>query len=119
MSTSLGNLTLDGESTLFFSEHFKTILEQNLEYIKAASFSSSPTVGYKQLIDSEAAACEGDFRKVACYLDIPHHLVWITMRINGYHHYEEYRKDKREIILPDLNTIYKLKLDTTTTQTNI
>ena len=119
MSTSLGELNLDGGDVMFFSNDFRTIIEQNLEYIKTATTQENGIINYGELADSEAVACEGDFRKVAAHLRIPHHLVWIVMRVNDMLNYEEYTREKKQIIIPDYELIYKLQLSTAITQTNI
>lgn len=119
MATSLGDLDLDSGDVMFFSESFRAIIEQNLDYIRSATTNSTGLINYGSLTDSECVAFEGDFRKVCVHLNIPHHMVWIVMRVNGMLNYEEYTRDKKEIIFPDFELIHKLKLATSVTQTNI
>ena len=119
MPTSLGELSLDNGDVMFFGDNFRSIIEQNLEYIKNATTNVNGLINYGELSDAEAVACEGDFRKVAAYLKIPHHLVWIVMRVNGLLNHEEYTREKKQIIIPDYDLIYKLQLSTAITQTNI
>ena len=119
MPTSLGELSLDNGDVMFFGDNFRSIIEQNLEYIKNATTNVNGLINYGELSDAEAVACEGDFRKVAEYLKIPHHLVWIVMRVNGLLSHEEYTREKKQIIIPDYDLIYKLQLSTAITQTNI
>lgn len=119
MPTSLGDLDIDNGDIIFFTEGFRAILEQNLEYIKSTTANSTGLTNYGSLTDSEAVAFEGDFRKVCVHLNIPNHMVWVVMRVNGMLHYEDFNRTKREIIIPDYELIYKLKLATAVTQTNI
>jgi hypothetical protein len=41
------------------------------------------------------------------------------MRVNGLLSHEEYTREKKQIIIPDYDLIYKLQLSTAITQTNI
>ena len=119
MATSLGELQLDTADPIFYSERFRAIVEQNLEFLKTATHGESKPITYATLTDAEAVAYEGDFRKVATHLNIPQHLIWIVMRDNDLLNYEDYTRDLKELIVPDYNLIYKLQLDTAIIQTNI
>lgn len=117
--TSLAELTLDTADVLYQSEDFKVIIEQNLEYIKLNSTNQNGFLQSVEVPDSEAAACEGDFRKVCAFLNIPPHMVWIVMRVNDLQHVAEYKRTLTHILVPDYDLIYKLGLRTAVTQTNI
>jgi len=66
--TSLADLDIDQGDATYHSEDFKCIIEQNLTYIKnyAANVASAKNIA--NLPPAEAAACHGDFRKVAAFL---------------------------------------------------
>ena len=116
---SLADYPNDRSSASFQKEDFKVLVEQNLDYIK---INSSNEQGFLQSVavpDSEAAAYEGDFRKVCAFLDIPINLSWIVMRVNNMQHYGEYKKDMTHILIPDFDLIYRLGLNKAVTQTNI
>ena len=117
--TSLADLTLDNADVLYQSEDFKIIVEQNLEYIKTNSTNQNGFLQSVEVPDAEAAACEGDFRKVCAYLNVPIHMVWIVMRVNGLQHYGEYKRSLTHILMPDFDVIYSLGLRSIVTQTNI
>ena len=119
MASSLTEMQVDNSDPVFYSDNFKDILEQNLEYIKSSSSDPTGMLQVGQLSDAEAVACEGDFRKVAAYLKIPLHLVWVTARVNDLISYEDYTRELRDIIIPDFTIVYKLQLATAITQTNI
>ncbi len=117
--TSLADFPTDTSNANFQKEDFKVLIEQNLEYIKV---NSSNEQGFLQSVavpDAEAAACEGDFRKICCFLSIPLNLSWIVMRVNDMQHYGEYKKEMTHILIPDFDLIYRLGLNKAVTQTNI
>lgn len=117
--TSLAELPLDNADVLYQSENFKVIIEQNLEYIKTNSTNENGFLQSVEVPDAEAAACEGNFRKVCAFLGIPHHMVWVVMRVNDMQHHAEYKRSLTHILIPDYDLIYKLGLRTAVTQTNI
>lgn len=116
---SLAELALNSADVLYQSEDFKVIVEQNLDYIKTNSTNQNGFLQTVEVPDAEAAACEGDFRKVCVYLKIPQHMVWIVMRVNDMQHHAEYKRSLTHILIPDYDLIYSLGLNTAVTQTNI
>lgn len=117
--TSLAELSLDDADALYQSENFKVIIEQNLDYIKTNSTNQNGFLQSVEVPDAEAAACEGDFRKVCVYLNVPNHMVWVVMRVNDMQHHAEYKRSMNHILLPDYDLIYRLGLNIAVTQTNI
>ena len=117
--TSLAELSLDSVDVMYQSENFKIIVEQNLDYIKTNSTNQNGFLQTVEVSDAEAAACEGDLRRVCVYLKIPQHMVWIVMRVNDMQHHAEYKRSLTHILIPDYDLIYSLGLNTAVTQTNI
>lgn len=117
--TPLAELVSSKQDASFQNEDFKILIEQNLEYIKTTSTSDSGFLQTLEIPDAEASACEGDFRKVCAYLNIPINMSWIVMRVNGLDNYNEYKKELTHIIVPDYDIIYRLSLNKAVTQTNI
>lgn len=117
--TSLAELSIDQIDMMYKSDDFKNIIEQNLEYIKTHSTNAQGFLQTVEVPDSEASACEGDFRKVCAYLNIPIHMSWIVMRVNGLMHFGDYKRDLTQVVIPDYDLIYKLGLNNAVTQTNI
>ena len=107
--TSLADLDIDQGDATYHSEDFKCIIEQNLTYIKNYAANVANARNIANLPPAEAAACHGDFRKVAAFLNIPLHMVWVVMRVNNLNGYEDYSKEMLNIILPDFELIYRLK----------
>ena len=116
---SLAELPIDNVDMMYKSDDFKNIIEQNLEYIISNSTNENGFLQTVEVPDSEAAACEGDFRKVCAFLNIPIHLSWIVMRVNQMAHWGEYKRDLTHILVPDYDLIYNLGLKKAVTQTNI
>jgi len=116
---SLAELALNSADVLYQSEDFKVIIEQNLDYIKMNSTNQNGFLQTVEVPDAEAAACEGDFRKVCVYLKIPPQMVWVVMRVNDMRHHAEYKRSLTHILIPDYDLIYSLGLNTAVTQTNI
>lgn len=119
MTKSLAELDLDAFDVAYYSEQFRAVLEQNLDFIKAQSNAGNVPGQVATLTDAETVAYEGDFRKVARRLNIPFGLVWITMRLNDILHYEDYHRGIKEIRLVSPETIQRLFLSYTTSQKNI
>lgn len=117
--TSLAELNIDQNDTIYHREDFKCIIEQNLTYIKNYTANVANAQNVAVLPASEAAACDGDFRKVAAYFKIPLSMVWVTMRVNDLFGYEDYKKEMVNIIIPDYEVIYRLKQNNAVIQKNI
>lgn len=117
--TSLAELDIDQNDTIYHREYFKCVIEQNLDYIKNYAANATNAQNISVLPASEAAACDGDFRKVAAYFKIPLNMVWIVMRVNGLMGYEDYRKEMINIIIPDFEVVYRLKQNNAVIQRNI
>lgn len=117
--TSLAEHSTDRQNASFQRDDFKVLIEQNLEYIKTASSSEQGFLQSVEVPDSEAAACEGDFRKVCAYLEIPINLSWVVMRVNDMQHFGEYKKEMTHILIPDFDILYQMGLNKAITQTNI
>lgn len=107
------------QDAILQTEEFRILLEQNLEYIKTNSTNENGFLQTLEISESEASACEGDFRKVCASLDIPINMAWIVMRVNGLDHNSEYKKEMTHITIPDFDLVYRLSLNQVITQTNI
>lgn len=117
--TSLADLDIDQSDSIYHSEEFKCIVEQNLDYIKNFSANLANAQNVATLPAGEAAACHGDFRKVAAYLNIPLSMVWVVLRVNGMLGYDDYNKEMLSIIIPDFELIHRIKQNNAVVQKNI
>lgn len=117
--SSLADYNIDQIDMMYKSDDFKNIIEQNLDYIVNSSTNENGFLQTAEVPDNEAAACEGDFRKVCAFLGIPIHMSWIVMRVNGLMHFAEYKRELTHILIPDYSLIYGLGLKNAVTQTNI
>lgn len=116
---SLAELDIDQADATYHSESFKSIIEQNLNYIKNYTANAAGAQNIVTLPPAEAAACHGDFRKVAAYAQIPLSMVWIVMRVNDLFAYEDYSKEMLNIIIPDFEVVYRLRNNNAVIQKNI
>lgn len=91
-------------SETFYTDGFKNELEYHLSYIIARSKAT-----IKHLAENDALRYEGDFYGLCCFLKIPQHYIWITLRVNGYRKYEEFSRFDREIIIPDASYVDELE----------
>lgn len=101
-------ITGDGVLT-YYSEEMRTTLEMHIPFLLRDNRSTVVP------IDAHTAyQHEYDFNSLLLSLNLPYHLHWITMRLNGLYSPAEYTRDMLSIIVPDAAVIEQLKSVSTT-----
>ena len=81
-----------GNEPNYFTDEFIKFIEDNIKYFSnpsdLQSLSFDPAVGYKY---------EGDLYGLLKILNVPNHLHYLTMRINGYDTPTEFKADRLNI----------------------
>lgn len=92
--SSLSNALPNASFDLYYSHDFMSMIEYHLPHIRAlASTESHPVDPVKQHV------YEGDFYGYLVVHSIPHHLHWITLRLNDMHNPIEF-VDQETIMIP-------------------
>lgn len=96
-------MTADGPN-IYYSEAMRNMLEVHIPYLLSG--------GRSTLINIEPVLAweyEYDFCALLHQYDIPGHLHWIAMRMNGLYSPDQYRHDMLAIYVPNPDAIERLK----------
>jgi|JI8StandDraft_1071087.scaffolds.fasta_scaffold62370_2 hypothetical protein len=101
---------LKGDGVLtYYTEEMRTTLEMHIPFLLRNNRSTvvpiEPHVAYRH---------EYDFNSLLLSLNLPYHLHWITMRMNGMFSPSEYTKGMLSIIVPDAAIVEQIKSIQTT-----
>jgi len=95
VSSLSGALNDDGPA-LFYRADFRNVLEYHMEFLRsrgnAYPITVEPHIAYKY---------EYDFTGLMLHYNIPRHLHWVIMRLNGFTSPLEYRADVLLLLGPD------------------
>lgn len=110
MATAPLYQSLLGDGVLtFYTEEMRTTLEMHIPFLLAGNRSTvvpvDPHMAYQH---------EYDFNSLLLAINLPYHLHWITMRLNGMFSPSEYTRDMLSIVIPDPAVIEHLKSINTT-----
>lgn len=102
MNTLLGMLRNPGPD-IYYDGKFRQILEDHLHYLK-----QHPTTEEITVDAQSAVRGDGDLISVLIDYDIPRHLHWLIMRINGMTSPMDYRSDQTSLLIPPQGLVEKL-----------
>lgn len=103
-SDSLQNIGKPAGPDVFYTDDFRSMIEANLEYIRASGDVQAITVE-----PAERAKYESDFYSLLNEKGIDHHMHWVVMRMNGMMHPGEYTIEMAQFIIPDRGVIDTLR----------
>lgn len=77
----------------YYTEEFMKFIEDNISY-----FSGAEDLEVREFVPAKSYKHEGDFYGLCNYLNIPPHLHYLTMRLNGYKNPIEFAGDRNAIV---------------------
>ena len=98
-----------------YNPNFIDFFEMNLAGLRQSSMAKG---GEIQLTDTEKARADQNFNLLCNIAGIPFHLHWVTLRVNNYKEYSEFRSKDGPLYQVDLNYLAMLKLRYDESQTN-
>ena len=103
MTQPIQRLQIDIGETHLFSMGFRNLIENHLPFLRSHTSTIekniSPHSGYTWV---------GDYYGLLLSLDIPHDLLWITLRMNGYTSPGDYDGNNLVVLVPSQAQISKM-----------
>lgn len=97
----------DTDNYYLYDSGFLEFLEMNMADLRSKSQSSSPML---EVSATQRARADRNFNLLCNIANIPFHLHWITLRINGYKEYTEFRERDEPLYSVDMESLARLKL---------
>lgn len=94
----------------YYSDSFRQVIEDHLAVILYAGNTTVANVD-----PSEAYHYENDFYGLLFHKNIPSHLHWVVLRMNGMHCPTEATRELKQIYIPDPSVIERLDSTNSTT----
>lgn len=99
---SVNNLLTVQDAGIYYSESFKSVIENYLSILATDEYTLATVEGYVALRN------DSNYYGVLSELKVPYDLWWITLRVNGYHDPIEYDQIVRYVKVPNKGYIDKL-----------
>ena len=101
---SIDSLMAIQGASVYYGPSFRNVLEDHLTYLKGLDSTTvinvEPIVAYKY---------EFDLYSLLFYYDIPMHLHWLVMRLNGFTSPTEATADITSLLIPDSTVVDQIR----------
>jgi hypothetical protein len=104
MPMPINTLSIQPGPPIYYTDKWQQVLEDHLDYLinheSTTTVSIEPQYAYKY---------QYDFIGLLNYMNMPAHLHWTLMRINGMYRMEDFTSDRTLLIVPDSSELERIK----------
>lgn len=95
MGFTINKTNRGASKPIYYTDHYRQLVENHLPLIRNDTSALTVTIP-----TDVAFVCNADFFSVLNHFDVPEHLHWTIMRVNGYSSPTQYRTHVTEILIP-------------------